>query len=132
MSKSVVSTEKAPAAIGPYSQAVKCSGKMVFCSGQVPIDPSTQELLDSNDVSEQTELVLKNLSAVLGASECSMNDVVRTTIFLKDLSDFNAVNAVYAKFFQEPFPARACVEVARLPKDVLVEIDAIAVQSESR
>ena len=117
-------TDDAPAAIGPYSQAVVVGG-FVFCSGQIPLDPTTMELLDG-DVSEQTDLVLRNLSAVLEASGASMASVVKTTVFLKDMGDFAAMNEVYARHFGEHRPARAAVQAARLPKDVAVEIECIA------
>ncbi|HMQ03394.1 MAG TPA: RidA family protein [Pyrinomonadaceae bacterium] len=121
----VISTDKAPGAIGPYSQAVK-AGNMVFCSGQIPIDPATGEFV-SNDVSEQTEQVLKNLTAVLDAAGASLRDVVKTTVFLADMGEFGAMNEVYSKFFAENKPARATVQAARLPKDARVEIECIAV-----
>ena len=123
--KEVVSTEKAPGAIGPYSQAIKAGG-MVFCSGQIPIDPSTGEFV-STDVSEQTEQVLKNLSEVLKAAGTSLDNVVKTTVFLADMSDFAEMNEVYGRYFDSNKPARATVQAARLPKDSLVEIDCIAV-----
>ena len=124
MSESV-STDKAPGAIGPYSQAVKAGG-LVFCSGQIPIDPVTGEFV-SNDVTEQTEQVLKNLSAVLEAAGTSLAGVVKTTVFLADMSDFAAMNEVYGKYFSHNKPARATVQAARLPRDARVEIDCIAV-----
>ena len=120
-----VSTENAPGAIGPYSQAVK-TGNLVFCSGQIPIDPATGNFV-SDDVAEQTEQVLKNLSAVLGAAGTDLNKVVKTTVFLADMNDFAAMNEVYAKFFDANKPARATVQAARLPRDARVEIDCIAV-----
>lgn len=123
--KETISTENAPGAIGPYSQAVK-TGNMVFCSGQIPIDPATGEFV-SNDVAEQTEQVLKNLSAVLEAAGTDLNNVVKTTVFLADMNDFTAMNDVYAKFFSENKPARATVQAARLPRDARVEIECIAV-----
>ena len=122
-----VKTKKAPQAIGPYSQAVR-TGDMLFCSGQIPLDPSTGEL-QAGSVADQTKLVLQNLGAVLEAGGCSFSSVVKTTIFLSSMDDFAAVNEVYATFFTENPPARATVEVSRLPKDVLVEIDAIAIAS---
>ena len=121
----IVATENAPGAIGPYSQAVKAGG-MVFCSGQIPIDTSTGEFV-SQDVSEQTEQVLKNLSAVLEAAGSGLNKVVKTTVFLADMNDFAAMNEIYAKYFNENKPARATVQAARLPRDARVEIDCIAV-----
>lgn len=123
--KEIVSTENAPGAIGPYSQAVK-TGHMVFCSGQIPIDPATGEFV-SNDVAEQTEQVLKNLSAVLEAAGTGLNNVVKTTVFLADMNDFTAMNEVYAKYFSDNKPARATVQAARLPRDARVEIECIAV-----
>ena len=126
MSKTIVKTDKAPLPIGPYTQAVKANG-FVFCSGQIPIDPKTSEL-SSGDVTEQTRLVLENLKAVLLEAGSSLAQVVKTTVFLKDMQHFPQMNAVYAEFFEEKdAPARAAVEVARLPKDVLVEIEAVAV-----
>ena len=119
-----VATKDAPQAIGPYSQAIKCDG-LVFCSGQIALDPATNQLI-SGDVAAQTERVLKNLAAVLKAAGSAMNKVVKTTVFLKSMGDFAAMNEVYGKHFQAPFPARSTVEAARLPKDVLVEIDVIA------
>jgi 2-iminobutanoate/2-iminopropanoate deaminase len=120
-----VSTENAPGAIGPYSQAVK-TGNLVFCSGQIPIDPATSEFV-SDDVAEQTEQVLKNLSAVLEAAGTSLNKVVKTTVFLADMNDFAAMNEIYAKFFDTNKPARATVQAARLPRDARVEIECIAI-----
>jgi 2-iminobutanoate/2-iminopropanoate deaminase len=125
MTPKAVQTDAAPAAVGPYSQAM-VFGEQVICSGQIPIDPATGKLLEGS-VEEQTHQVLKNLSAVLEAAGSSMKKVVRMTIFLTDMGDFSKVNEVYASYLEEPFPARACVEVSRLPKDVAVEIDAIAV-----
>jgi 2-iminobutanoate/2-iminopropanoate deaminase len=121
-----ISTENAPKAIGPYVQAVAVVPKeLVFCSGQIPLDPKTGAVVDG-DVAAQTEQVLKNLEAVLQAAGCSFADVVKTTIYLKNMGDFATVNDVYATRFSGEPPARATVEVARLPKDVQVEIDAIA------
>ncbi|CAN5569795.1 RidA family protein [soil metagenome] len=123
--KEIVVTENAPGAIGPYSQAVKTGG-MFFCSGQIPIDVSTGEFV-SQDVAEQTEQVLKNLSAVLEAAGTGLNNVVKTTVFLADMNDFAAMNEIYAKYFNENKPARATVQAARLPRDARVEIDCIAI-----
>jgi len=123
--KEIVSTENAPGAIGPYSQAIK-TGDFVFCSGQIPIDPKTGEFVSSY-VAEQTEQVLKNLSAVLEAAGTNLGAVVKTTVFLADMSDFNAMNEVYGRYFSDNKPARATVQAARLPKDAKVEIDCIAV-----
>ena len=121
----IISTDKAPGAIGPYSQAVK-AGNMIFCSGQIPIDPSTGEFV-SQDVSEQTEQVFKNLTAVLEAAGASLTDVVKTTVFLADMGEFAAMNEVYGRYFVENKPARATVQAARLPRDARVEIECIAV-----
>lgn len=123
--RQVIHTEKAPAAIGPYSQAVTANG-MVFCSGQVALDPQTSQLV-AGGVAEQTEQVLANLEAVLTAAGANFASVVKTTIFLADLEDFKVVNEIYGKKFESAPPARATVQVSRLPMDVRVEIDAIAV-----
>ena len=122
--RKAVTTSKAPKAIGPYSQAVKCNG-LIFVSGQVAIDPATQQVIEG-DVAAQTERVMKNLSAILTASGSKLDQVLRSTVFLKNMDDFAAMNAVYAKYFKTEPPARSTVEVARLPKNVLVEIDVIA------
>jgi 2-iminobutanoate/2-iminopropanoate deaminase len=123
-SREVVSTPNAPKAIGPYSQAIKANG-FVFISGQVPIDPATGNLIEGG-IEAQTERVLQNLSAVLQAAGSSWEKVVKTTVFLKNMSEFAQMNEVYGKVFKNAPPARATVEVARLPKDVSVEIDVIA------
>jgi 2-iminobutanoate/2-iminopropanoate deaminase len=120
----IVATDKAPGAIGPYSQAIK-AGNMVFCSGQIPIDPETGEFV-SGGVVEQAEQVLKNLRAVLEAAGSGLNRVLKTTVFLADMNDFAAMNDVYARYFGESKPARATVQAARLPRDARVEIDCIA------
>ena len=122
--KEIISTENAPGAIGPYSQAIKAGG-MIFCSGQIPIDPATGNFV-SDVVSEQTEQVLKNLGEVLTAAGASLNDVVKTTVFLADMNDFAEMNEVYGRFFSENKPARATVQAARLPRDAKVEIECIA------
>jgi 2-iminobutanoate/2-iminopropanoate deaminase len=122
--RKAVTTSKAPKAIGPYSQAIKANG-LIFVSGQVAIDPATQQVIEG-DVAAQTERVMKNLSAILAASGSRLDQVLRSTVFLKNMNDFTAMNAVYAKYFSASPPARSTVEVARLPKDVLVEIDVIA------
>jgi 2-iminobutanoate/2-iminopropanoate deaminase len=128
MSIQIISTPGAPAAIGPYSQAVatSASGRLIFCSGQIPLDPRTGEVVGAGDVRKQAERVMENLSAVLSAAGASFATVVKTTIFLTDLQDFAAVNEVYARSFPSNPPARATVQVAGLPKGVLLEIDAIA------
>ena len=117
-------TANAPEAIGPYSQAIKIS-KLVITSGQIPADPATGEIVPGG-IEEQARQVFENLEAVLKASGTGFANVVKTTVFLKDLKDFAKVNEIYASYFSEPYPARSCVEVARLPKDVLIEIEAIA------
>lgn len=122
--KQVISTEKGPKAIGPYSQAIKAGG-FVFISGQVAFDPATGQLVEG-DVARQTARVLENLKAIADAAGTSLDRAVKATVFLKDMNDFTAMNEVYAKFFPKDPPARATVEVARLPKDVRVEIDIIA------
>ena len=122
--RDVISTKDAPQAIGPYSQAIR-TDEFVFVSGQVAIDPSTQQVL-SGDVAVQTDRVLKNLSAILNAAGSGLEKVVRSTVFLKNMGDFTAMNEVYGRYFSAKPPARSTVEVARLPKDVLVEIDVIA------
>jgi 2-iminobutanoate/2-iminopropanoate deaminase len=122
--REVVSTKDAPQAIGPYSQATKANG-FVFTSGQIAIDPSTQQVV-TGDIAAQTERVLRNLSEILEAAGSGLGKVVRATVFLKNMNDFAAMNAVYGKYFGSAAPARSTVEVARLPKDVLVEIDVIA------
>jgi 2-iminobutanoate/2-iminopropanoate deaminase len=120
----VVATKQAPQAIGPYSQAIKAGG-FVFTAGQVAIDPATGNVIDG-DVKAQTDRVMKNLAAILGAAGSSLQRVVKTTVFLKSMGDFAAMNEVYGRHFGEHRPARSTVEVARLPKDVLVEIDVVA------
>lgn len=122
--KEVVSTDNAPGAIGPYSQAIKAGG-IVYCSGQIPIDPATGEFV-AGGVSEQTEQVFKNLIAVLEAGGTNLEGVVKTTVFLADMNDFAAMNEVYAKYFDSNKPARATVQAARLPRDARVEIECIA------
>ena len=121
----IVASPNAPAAVGPYSQAIK-AGNLVFCSGQIPLDAKSGAVVGS-DVATQTVQVLKNLEAVLDVVGSGLFQVVKTTVYLKNMEDFAAMNAVYAKYFQIDPPARATVEVSRLPKDVLVEIDCIAI-----
>src|SRR5205823_6697910 len=123
--KHAVSTPGAPRAIGPYSQAVR-AGTLLFASGQIPTDPTTGAIVEG-DISAQTRRVFENLTAVLNAADLSFKDVVKTTVFLADMNDFSAMNEVYGAYFAEPFPARAPVQVARLPKDARVEIDLVAV-----
>jgi 2-iminobutanoate/2-iminopropanoate deaminase len=124
---STVQTDDAPAAVGPYSQAVK-AGSLLFCSGQIPLDPDTGALVEG-DITAAAEQALENLGAVLAAAGASPSQVVKTTVYLVDLADFAAVNAAYARFFGNHKPARACVQVSALPKGATVEIDAIAVLS---
>ncbi len=124
MEKSVISTKNAPAAIGPYSQAIK-AGNLVFVSGQIPIIPATGEIL-RGDIKLQTKQVLENLKNILDAAGSCIDNVVKTTVFMKDLNDYTAINDVYKEFFTDKPPARAAVQAARLPRDVGVEIEAIA------
>jgi 2-iminobutanoate/2-iminopropanoate deaminase len=128
MSKKVIRTQDAPAPVGPYNQAIAVSGDLVFVAGQIPLDAGSGEIVGVGDVTRQTQQVMANLEAILQASGAGFDDVVKTTVFLADMNDFAAMNAVYGSFFDEATaPARACVQVSRLPKDVLVEIDCIAV-----
>jgi 2-iminobutanoate/2-iminopropanoate deaminase len=124
LSKQVISTPNAPAAIGPYSQAVR-AGNLVFVSGQIPLDPATEQLV-GGDIGVQTEQVLENLAAILEAAGSSLAQVVKATVYLRDLGEFGRMNEVYAKFFRENPPARATVQVARLPREAAVEIDVVA------
>lgn len=128
MTRKVISTEKAPAPVGPYSQAIAASGQLLFVSGQIAIDPGSNQIVYNDDVAKQTSQVMANLQAVLEAAGAKFENVVKTTIFLKDMNDFATVNQIYGGYFDpENAPARACVEASRLPKDVLVEIECIAV-----
>jgi 2-iminobutanoate/2-iminopropanoate deaminase len=122
--RDIIATDQAPEALGPYSQAIRAQG-LIFTSGQVAIDPATQQVV-SGDVSAQTDRVLKNLDAILRASGSSLEKVLRCTVFLKNMADFAAMNEVYGRYFKQSPPARSTVEVAKLPRDVLVEIDVIA------
>jgi len=124
--RQVISTDNATAAIGPYSQAIRANG-MIFVSGQTPIDPATQQLI-SGSIGEQTERVLRNIEAILTQAGSAMAKVVRCGVFLKDMNDFTAMNEVYGKFFKSEPPARTTIQAARLPKDCMVEIDAIALE----
>jgi len=124
--RKIIATKDAPQAIGPYSQAIKASG-LVFCSGQIAIDPATQQVV-TGDVAAQTDRVLRNLSEILAAAGSGLGKVVRCTVFLKNMSEFAAMNQVYGKYFNSLPPARSTIEVACLPKNVLVEIDAIALE----
>lgn len=124
--KKEIKTDKAPKAIGPYSQAIMANG-LIFASGQIAINPSTGELI-TGTIEEETRLVLNNLKAVLEAAGSSFDKVIKCTVFLQNMDDFSRMNAVYGEFFKPPYPARAAVQVARLPKDVKVEIETIAIQ----
>ncbi len=121
--KKVIATDKAPAAIGPYSQAIEV-GNVVYTSGIIPVVPATGEIPQGSVA--QANQAFENLSNLLQAAGTSMDKVIKTTVFIKEMNDFASINEVYAKFFPEPYPARSCVEVARLPKDVMLEIEAIA------
>ena len=124
MNKNRIHTDNAPAAIGPYSQAIDL-GEMIFTSGQIPVAPDGSV---SEDISEQTRQALLNLKAVVEAGGSSFDKVIKTTVFITDMAQFGAINAVYSEFFSEPYPARSCVQVAALPKDVSIEIEAIALK----
>ena len=124
--KKAIHTEKAPAAIGPYSQAI-LSGDLVYTSGVIPVDPASGEI--PQGAAAQAKQALTNLKGLLEAAGSGMDRVIKTTVFIKEMNDFGKINEVYAGFFPEPFPARSCVEVARLPKDVLIEIEAVAEKS---
>ncbi len=121
----VINTDKSPAAIGPYSQGIKVDN-LLFVSGQMPIDPKTSEIVEGT-IMDQTERVIKNLKAILEEAGLTLENVVKTTIFIKDMNDFGNINEVYASYFTKTKPARSCVEVARLPKDVGIEMEAIAI-----
>lgn len=124
--KKVISTDKAPAAIGPYSQAIEVNG-MIYTSGVIPINPATGELV-GGPAANQADQALSNLKNLLEAAGTSMENVIKTVVFIKNMDDFGSINEVYGKYFPEPYPARSCVEVARLPKDVAIEIEAVAVK----
>lgn len=124
MSKQAITTSDAPAAIGPYSQAIR-AGDFLFLSGQIPLDPSTGQLVEGS-IEDQTHRVLRNLGAILAAAGASFEDVVKTNVYLADMADFAAMNAIYGTYFPAPAPARATIQAARLPRDVRVEIDLIA------
>ena len=119
-----ISTEKAPAAIGPYSQAIE-AGDKIFTSGVIPVDPETGEISGDN-AADQARQAFGNLAALLDAAGSGIDRVIKTTVFIKEMDDFAKINEVYAEYFRKPYPARSCVEVARLPKDVLIEVEAIA------
>ena len=124
MNKKIITTSEAPAAIGPYSQAIRV-GEFLYTSGQISLDPNSMELITGN-IEVETERVLKNIEAILNADGLRLNNIIKTTVYLTDLSEFGRMNQVYEKFFVETNPARACVQVAALPKGAKVEIDAIA------
>ena len=127
MSKQVIRTSNAPAPVGPYNQAISTSGQMLFVAGQIPLDPTSGEIIGTGDITAQTKQVMTNIAAILTEAGASWDNVVKTSVFLSDLTNFTPMNQVYAQYFpEETAPARACVEVARLPKDVLVEIECIA------
>ncbi|MGI0479533.1 RidA family protein [Geminocystis sp. CENA526] len=128
MSKKVIYTKNAPSPVGPYSQAIATQGELIFIAGQIPLNPETGEIIGEGDITAQTTQVMKNIEAILTEAGVNWSNVVKTGVFLKDLADFVPMNEVYAQYFTENPPARACVEVARLPKDVLVEIECIAVK----
>ncbi len=125
--KKIIRTDQAPAPVGPYNQAIAASGTMLFLAGQIALDPQTGNIVGEGDVVAQTKQVMSNIKAVLSEAGADWSNVVKTSVFLKDLADFTAVNQIYGEYFDEATaPARACVEVSRLPKDVLVEIECIA------
>lgn len=124
MKKEVLTTNKAPEAIGPYSQAIKV-GDFIYTSGQIPIDPATGQIVQGG-IEAQTKQVLENLNAILTNAGSSFKNVIKSTVFVKDMNDFTAINNIYGQYFKEPYPARSLVEVARLPKDVLIEIEVVA------
>ena len=128
MSKKVIRTDKAPAPVGPYNQAIATSGQMLFVAGQIPLDPQSGKIVGEGDIAAQTTQVMANIEAILTEAGTSWDNVVKTSVFLSDLANFSPMNQVYAEYFaEETAPARACVEVSRLPKDVLVEIECIAI-----
>jgi reactive intermediate/imine deaminase len=127
MHKTIIRTSDAPSPVGPYNQAVITQGKILFIAGQIPLDPQTATIVGEGDITQQTERVMDNLAAILQAAGANWENVVKTSVFLSDMNNFAAMNQVYARYFaEETAPARACVEVSRLPKDVLVEIECIA------
>lgn len=129
MTREIIQTDQAPAPVGPYNQAIAATGTLIFVAGQIALDPATGEVVGNRDVVQQTEQAIANVKAILAAAGVTLADVVKTSVFLVDMDDFAAMNAVYAKYFDDATaPARACVEVSRLPKDVRVEIECIAVK----
>lgn len=130
MTREIIYTENAPNPVGPYNQAIIAQGQMLFVAGQIPLDPQSGTIVGNGDIAGQTKQVMANIEAILTAAGASFEDVVKTSVFLSDLDNFSAMNEVYSEYFDpKQAPARACVEVARLPKDVLVEIECIAVLS---
>jgi reactive intermediate/imine deaminase len=128
MNHQVINTKLAPEPVGPYNQAIKAQGSLIFLAGQIPLDPQTGLIVGDNDITKQTQQVMKNIAAILTAAGATWSNVVKTTVFLSDLTNFVPMNQVYGEYFPpDTAPARACVEVSRLPKDVLVEIECIAV-----
>ncbi len=128
MTKKIIRTDKAPAPVGPYNQAIAASGEILFIAGQIPLDPETGKIIEEGDIAAQTKQVMVNIQAILQEAGADWDNVVKTSVFLSDLANFTAMNQIYAHYFSEDTaPARACVEVSRLPKDVLVEIECIAV-----
>jgi len=128
MNHQVINTKLAPEPVGPYNQAIKAQGSLIFLAGQIPLDPETGLIVGDNDITKQTQQVMKNIAAILTAADATWSNVVKTTVFLSDLTNFVPMNQVYGEYFpSDTAPARACVEVSGLPKDVLVEIECIAV-----
>lgn len=128
MAKQVISTDQAPAPVGPYNQAIANSGQMLFLAGQIPLDPASGKIVGEGDITAQTKQVMVNIEAILTAAGATWDNVVKTSVFLSDLANFTPMNQIYAEYFEEDTaPARACVEVSRLPKDALVEIECIAI-----
>ena len=124
----IIRTNNAPSPVGPYNQAIAAQGRLLFLAGQIPLHPETGELVGENDITEQTQQVMNNIAAILAAAGANWQNVVKTTVFLSNLTNFTPMNQVYGQYFnEETAPARACVEVSRLPKDVLVEIECIAI-----
>lgn len=128
MIKKVIYTDKAPAPVGPYSQAIASQGELIFIAGQIPLNPQTGEIVGEGDIKIQTRQVMANIEAILMEAGVNWSAVVKTSVFLTDLTNFNSMNQIYTEYFTDQPPARACVEVSRLPKDVLVEIECIAVR----
>ncbi len=127
MEKTVIATQNAPAAIGPYSQAIEVNG-LIYTSGVIGVDPKTGEA--GATIEEQTRQVFDNLTGLLEAAGSSLDQAIKTTVFIKNMDDFGKVNEIYASYFREPYPARSCVEVARLPKDLLIEVEVIAIKAQ--